>query len=175
MPSFARTASAIVALPALAVVVAPALALAFGRWDLPSSGAGGIARVVAAIVFGAVGVALFASTVALFFREGEGTLAPWDPPRRFVARGPYRHVRNPMITGVLCTILSEAIAFGSMPLVVWAALFFAANALWIPFVEEPALSTRFGSSYEDFRRNVPRWIPRRTPFRPPDPPQGENG
>jgi protein-S-isoprenylcysteine O-methyltransferase Ste14 len=47
--------------------------------------------------FLAGGLWLFVTTVALFWTRGRGTLAPWDPPRVFVADGPYRHVRNPMI------------------------------------------------------------------------------
>jgi protein-S-isoprenylcysteine O-methyltransferase Ste14 len=40
---------------------------------------------------------LFASSLRRFAREGQGTLAPWDPPRALVITGPYRYVRNPMI------------------------------------------------------------------------------
>ena len=52
------------------------------------------------------GFCLFAWCVALFSRVGRGTLAPWDPTQRLVAVGPYRYMRNPMITGVLAMMLS---------------------------------------------------------------------
>jgi protein-S-isoprenylcysteine O-methyltransferase Ste14 len=96
----------------------------------------------------------------LFARVGEGTLAPWDPTRKLVVRGPYRHVRNPMITGVLAILLGEAALFGSWPLLVWAFGFFALNAIYMPLVEEPGLVRRFGDDYVRYRRNVPRWLPR---------------
>jgi len=48
-----------------------------------------------------IGLALFGWSLFLFWTRGRGTLAPWDPPRRFVADGPYRYVRNPMISGVV--------------------------------------------------------------------------
>jgi protein-S-isoprenylcysteine O-methyltransferase Ste14 len=66
-------------------------------------------------------IALFAWCVILLARVGQGTLAPWDPTRRLVAAGPYRHVRNPMISSVLMMLSGEAMLFRSWPLVAWAA------------------------------------------------------
>ena len=109
---------------------------------------------------------LFVASLRRFATEGEGTLAPWDPPRRLVVRGPYRYVRNPMITGVLLVLLGEAALFGSPWILAWAAAFFAVNAVWFPLVEEPGLVQRFGREYEDYRRAVPRWLPRRHPWPP---------
>ena len=98
---------------------------------------------------------------------GEGTLAPWDETRRLVVRGVYRHVRNPMITGVLCLLLGEASLLGSLPLLGWFALFLLANALYIPLAEERGLERRFGEEYLLYKRNVPRWIPRVRPWNSP--------
>ena len=36
-----------------------------------------------------LGLVLFAASVWRFATDGKGTLAPWDPPRVFVVRGPY--------------------------------------------------------------------------------------
>jgi hypothetical protein len=36
-----------------------------------------------------IGLVLFVGSVWQFAMQGKGTLAPWDPPRVFVARGPY--------------------------------------------------------------------------------------
>jgi protein-S-isoprenylcysteine O-methyltransferase Ste14 len=47
----------------------------------------------------AVGGILAFTCVATFVARGEGTPAPFDPPRKFVAAGPYRFVRNPMYIG----------------------------------------------------------------------------
>jgi protein-S-isoprenylcysteine O-methyltransferase Ste14 len=114
----------------------------------------------------AAGLSLMWKTITLFSRAGEGTLAPWDPPRKFVVLGPYRHVRNPMITGVVLVQFGEAALLGSIGILVWAAVFAVANALWMPLIEEPALERRFGEDYAAFKRNVPRWVPRRTPWTP---------
>ena len=47
---------------------------------------------IAGILILAVGLILFSASLRNFATEGEGTLAPWDPPRRLVVRGPYRFV-----------------------------------------------------------------------------------
>jgi protein-S-isoprenylcysteine O-methyltransferase Ste14 len=114
----------------------------------------------------AIGFALVTWTVSLFARIGKGTLAPWDPTSRLVVVGPYRHVRNPMISGVLTVLLGEASLFGSLPLVVWFGTAFAVNAVYFPLVEEPGLRKRFGEDYEAYRAAVPRWVPRLRPWEP---------
>ena len=113
-----------------------------------------------------VGIALFASTLRRFATEGKGTLAPWDPPRKLVVHGPYRYVRNPMISGVLIIILGEALVLLSISHFWWFLTFFAINAVYIPLFEEPMLQSRFGNSYTEYRRHVPRLIPRFTPWHP---------
>jgi protein-S-isoprenylcysteine O-methyltransferase Ste14 len=113
-----------------------------------------------------LGLALVAWTVALFATVGRGTLAPWDPTSRLVVVGPYRHVRNPMISGVLSVLLGEAALFASLPLLFWFAAVFAVNAVYFPLVEEPGLRRRFGDEYDGYKANVPRWLPRLRPWEP---------
>jgi protein-S-isoprenylcysteine O-methyltransferase Ste14 len=107
-----------------------------------------------------VGLFLFASSLRRFAGEGDGTLAPWDPPRKLVVRGPYRHVRNPMISGVVFVLFGEAGILLSRSHLVWTLIFFAINAIYIPLLEEPQLLKRFGDSYAEYCRHVPRLIPR---------------
>jgi protein-S-isoprenylcysteine O-methyltransferase Ste14 len=110
------------------------------------------------------GLVLIVRTIALFAEVGRGTLAPWDPTKRLVVRGPYRYVRNPMISGVLFVLLGEAVLFGSLPLLIWFGLVLAVNAVYLPLVEERGLARRFGQEYETYRANVPRWLPRPRPW-----------
>ena len=148
-----RHLAAVVLLPGTVTVLVPALLLAdagLAPWPLAALGA---ALLLA-------GVGLIAWTVALFVGIGRGTLAPWDPTSRLVVRGPYRHVRNPMISGVLAVLLGEAALFGSPALLVWFAIVFAVNAVYFPLVEEPGLRQRFGEDYEEYAARVPRWLPR---------------
>ena len=117
------------------------------------------------------GAALFAVTLVLFVVEGRGTLAPWDPPPHLVVRGPYRHVRNPMISGVVFVLFGEAALLLSPSHLAWALVFLALNLVYIPLLEERGLRRRFGAGYDAYRRNVPPIIPRLTPWRgAPSPP-----
>ena len=114
----------------------------------------------------AVGLLLFAASLRRFAGEGKGTLAPWDPPRVLVVRGPYRWVRNPMISGVILVLFGEALLLGSMPHFQWAVTFLAINLIYIPLLEEPQLERRFGEPYRTYCRHVPRVFPRFRPWRP---------
>jgi protein-S-isoprenylcysteine O-methyltransferase Ste14 len=116
------------------------------------------------VVVLALGLSLFAASLSHFFTEGRGTLAPWDPPRRLVVRGPYRYVRNPMISGVIFILVGEALMLRSIPHAWWAAIFAAMNAVVIPLTEEPLLERRFGEDYREYRRNVRRFVPRMRPW-----------
>ena len=113
-----------------------------------------------------LGVGFFVASLRRFAGEGQGTLAPWDPPRNIVVHGPYRYVRNPMISGVILFLCGEAALLLSLPLAAWALTFLAMNAVWIPLVEEPQLERRFGDSYREYCEHVPRVIPRLRPWTP---------
>jgi protein-S-isoprenylcysteine O-methyltransferase Ste14 len=75
-----------------------------------------------------------------------------------------------MLSGVFLVLLGEATLLGSPPIFVWFLVVFALNAVYIPLIEEPGLSQRFGEEYLVYKRNVPRWIPRLRPWtQEPDP------
>jgi len=118
-----------------------------------------------ALIIGLIGLTLGVWTSRDFVTKGEGTPAPWNPPKKFVLSGPYRYLRNPMILGVFLMLFSLALYFRSWPLTFWLAFVILANLFYIPRFEEPALEKRFGAEYLRFKENVPRWIPRLTPWR----------
>lgn len=108
----------------------------------------------------AAGAAVTLASVATFVVAGRGTPAPFDPPRRFVAVGLYRWVRNPMYLGGILLLLGYALCAGSvLALVVPVAMLGLAH-LFVVLYEEPHLERRFGPSYSEYRRATPRWIPR---------------
>lgn len=165
-----RHLGAIALLPGMVLLVVPAILIHATRdldpgWALPFPWSA--ATVAAGALLVALGLLLMARTIGLFISIGRGTLAPWDPTRRIVVRGPYRHVRNPMISGVMCVLLGEGVLLGSMVLFGLFACFALLNMIYIPLVEEPGLLRRFDGDYLLYRQNVPRWIPRRTPWQPP--------
>jgi len=95
-----------------------------------------------------------------FAVTGRGTPAPIDPPKKLVARGLYRHVRNPMYVGISAILLGEAFFWQSRALLGYAAVVFGLFSLFVLTYEEPALRRTFGEAYERYRQDVPRWIPR---------------
>lgn len=159
----------IIILPGTVVVFVPALLV----WLSRNSGLA--ARLVSSdqavfwlgLLAITVGLGLAIWTSKLFLDEGEGTPAPWDPPKKFVVLGPYRHVRNPMISGVLFMLLGEALLLQSLPIFGWMAIFFLANAIYLPNIEERDLEGRFGEPYLEYKKHVRRWMPRISPWTGP--------
>ena len=103
-----------------------------------------------------------------FAWRGEGTPAPFDPPRKLVVTGLYRFVRNPMYVGVGIALIGEAITFphlrnflAMLLIVLWLAV-----TGFVMFYEEPTLRRMFGDDYVEYCRNVRRWLPRLTPYQP---------
>lgn len=150
-------------LPFTVVVIVPKWIL--GSWAMrdvrwTETALSPIGQVVGIVVF-VGGLGLFTWCLVLFARVGQGTLAPWDPTRRLVAVGPYRHIRNPMISAVAAILLGEAFFFGSALLAGWAVLFIVVNHVYFLVSEEPGLERRFGTAYVEYKQRVPRWLPRR--------------
>jgi protein-S-isoprenylcysteine O-methyltransferase Ste14 len=113
----------------------------------------------------ALGLGLAAWTMRLFHSIGQGTAAPWDPPQRLVVAGPYRHVRNPMLTSVFIMQAAESLLLNSWAIFALLVVFVFANTLYFPLVEEKSLEKRYGEAYREYKKNVPRWLPRLCPWR----------
>jgi len=93
---------------------------------------------------------------------GHGTPAPIVPPKRLVAVGFYRHVRNPMYVGFAAGWIGLWVVFGHANAVAIATVAAVALGvhLFVVFYEEPTLRKKFGAGYEEYCRNVRRWWPR---------------
>lgn len=160
----------ILALPVTNTVVIPAVLLAvFERRSTLAetfvvNAVGGASGLFVGAVVLAVGVSLVVTSIGLFASRGDGTLAPWDPPKKLVISGPYRYVRNPMKAGLIFVLIAEALLLRSPALGVWGAFFATVNVLYIRFSEEPGLRRRFGQSYPEYCAAVPAWLPRLTPY-----------
>ena len=120
--------------------------------------------------FGAVlllfGLFLMAVTIRMFYQVGNGTLAPWAPTQKLVVQGIYQRTRNPMISGVAIFAFGEGFVLSSLSILTWAVIIIVANHFYFIFSEEPGLEKRFGDEYLRYKKNVPRWFPRRTPWDP---------
>lgn len=107
-----------------------------------------------------LGAVLLAACIFEFARSGRGTLSPIDPPRHLVVRGLYRYVRNPMYLSVTTIVLGEVLFTRSAALGVYWAIWFLGANLFVMLYEEPTLRRRFGATYDEYARQVGRWIPR---------------
>ena len=121
-------------------------------------------RVLGVLVL-ALGVAVLLHAFARFVVEGVGTPAPVAPTERLVVGGLYRYVRNPMYLAVAAAITGQALLLGQPILFVYAAGFLVLVAAFVRWYEEPTLRRRFGPEYEAYRRAVPGWRPRGTPWK----------
>jgi protein-S-isoprenylcysteine O-methyltransferase Ste14 len=122
-------------------------------------------RVLGALMI-AAGLGFLLEAFIRFVVEGFGTPAPVAPPERLVVGGAYRHVRNPMYLAVGAVIAGQALLLARPVLLLYAALFGVAVVAFVRGYEEPALARRFGERYDEYRRAVPGWLPRRTPWEP---------
>jgi protein-S-isoprenylcysteine O-methyltransferase Ste14 len=119
--------------------------------------------VAAGLLFYIAGLTMLVLTTRLFASH-HGSLAPWNPPTEIVVVGPYRHSRNPMISGVYAMLLGESLAFFSPWIAGWSLAFIVGMSSHIFFQEEPLLRQRFGDSYLRYCQQVPRWLPRLKPY-----------
>jgi protein-S-isoprenylcysteine O-methyltransferase Ste14 len=133
------------------------------RWDRPAGGLGP-ADVVGVAMLVAGGVMVVACFVR-FVTEGRGTPAPLAPTETLVVGGLYRYVRNPMYVAVASMIAGQALLFRSAGVGIWLVVFLIAVVGFVKGYEEPRLAQQFGESYERYRRAVPGWWPRLTPYR----------
>lgn len=105
-----------------------------------------------------LGAYLFCSIWLIFF--GRGPHVEFDPPRVFVATGPYRWVRNPVVITLMTTVLGEAVFLHSLGILVLFLIGMPLAHYQVTRIEEPRLRARFGAAYEDYLARVPRWVPK---------------
>jgi protein-S-isoprenylcysteine O-methyltransferase Ste14 len=142
------------------LVVPVSGAVLLPRWVLSRFDNAAAPAALPAVAVIALGAALYLWCLWLFAAVGRGTPGPWDAPRRFVAVGPYRWVRNPIYISALITVLGEAWLYRSIPLLAYAVAMAISCHLFVIWYEEPALRCRFGDVYAGYLRRVHRWTPR---------------
>jgi len=152
-------------------VLAPGMVGGLAPWWISRRGADSIAlgwplRSLGVLLV-AAGAAVLLDSFARFAWQGLGTPAPVFPTRRLVVTGLYRYVRNPMYVAVVAVILGQSLLLGSPRVLGYGALVWLAFHLFVVAYEEPALRAAYADEYKRFCANVPRWIPRLSPWRPP--------
>ena len=100
-----------------------------------------------------------------FVFRGQGTPAPFDPPKVLVVHGLYKYTRNPMYLSVLTVLVGEYVLFHSAIFLEYVVLVTLGFFLFVMNYEEPVLTRKMGAAYEQYCEEVPRWIPRFAPRR----------
>ena len=113
------------------------------------------------IILMVAGSILVLICVATFVYIGKGTPAVFDPPKEFVATGPYAYVRNPMYLGGFILLAGFGLYQRSFSILFLLILFIFIFHLFVVVVEEPTLTEKFGESYLNYRKKVNRWIPKK--------------
>lgn len=108
----------------------------------------------------AVGVGVWVACLDTFSRHGRGTPLPMDAPRKLVTRGPFSVIRNPIMAAEVLVIWAEALYLSSVGVLLYALVVTMGAHAAVRYIEEPELLKRFGASYEEYCRLVPRWVPR---------------
>jgi protein-S-isoprenylcysteine O-methyltransferase Ste14 len=113
-------------------------------------------------------LALIASAEWTFLTVGGATGTPGDVPHRLVAHGPYRWLRNPLYLSGSALFFGIALVAKSPTILTLALAWAIGLHSFVMLIEEPQLERRYGASYREYKRTVPRWIPRR-----PQPERGD--
>lgn len=116
------------------------------------------------VVLIAAGLMVLLHSFLRFVVEGSGTPAPVAPTEHLVVGGMYRYVRNPMYLAVIALVVGQTILLGNPRLLVYGVAVGLAMVAFARWYEEPALQRQFGEPYEEYRRNVPGWWPRMSPW-----------
>jgi len=117
------------------------------------------ARLPVSIPLMAIGVIVTAWSAFHFLRV-KGTPVPFNPPPKLVKTGPYRYIRNPMLTGVFLFLFGIGFAVNSPSLIFFfTPLYILINVWELKTIEEPELVKRLGDDYIEYRRKTPMFIP----------------
>jgi protein-S-isoprenylcysteine O-methyltransferase Ste14 len=114
---------------------------------------------VIGLLIAAVGQVIRATTIGLEYivRGGRNHRVYADG---LVTEGLFRHTRNPMYVGKFLMVLGVGFASNRWPALL--AITFAYSFMYqcVTLAEEAYLRKKFGPSFEEYCRRVPRWLPR---------------
>jgi len=150
MSLFLRAAFAVIVLPGVMGFLLP-LVVIEPVWQREIAVSGGL------VIVG-IGTALLFQCVREFYVAGQGTLAPWSPPKHLVVTGPFRWSRNPIYVAMLVITIGWTITYWSRALAVYTLVLFVAFHIRTIFGEEPRLAREFGDEWQRYVIRVPRWI-----------------
>lgn len=115
---------------------------------------------ITGLILMAAGI-FFISWSIINFLMARGTPVPFNPPPKLVTSGPYRYIRNPMVTGLFIFLFGTGFYLSSVSSVlIFTPLFILLNMLELKLIEEPELEKRLGKEYTEYKNRVPMFFPR---------------
>lgn len=121
---------------------------------------------ILAVLFGGAGLALIIWSHQILSVEGSSfpfsVIAHKDlQPQKLATRGPYAHVRHPMLLGYLLWLIGVSLFFGTTLAIFWVVPLLGSLLLEYLFLtEEKHLQAWFGEDYQAYRATTPSLIPR---------------
>jgi protein-S-isoprenylcysteine O-methyltransferase Ste14 len=106
------------------------------------------------------GISLYSASAVTLARAKRDSLGA---PETLLTQGPFGYVRNPVYLSIGVIVVGLSLLYHvSQISAVKTVLLLIGGHLAVVFLEEPATRQRFGAAYDDYRRRVPRWVPRRS-------------
>ncbi len=105
-----------------------------------------------------IGENLFIYCSRLFLIFGQGTPVPIKPPKKLVVKDLYKYSRNPIYISYFMIFLGEFLFFGQLLLLIYFFLSLIGINYYVKYYEEPILKKRFGKSYKEYLKKIPRWL-----------------
>lgn len=109
------------------------------------------------IIFVLIDAAIFAYCTRLFSVFGKGSPILTESTKKFVGKGLYSYVRNPIYIGHTISFIGFLLYFGRPLLVLYPILGFAGLHVFVIRFEEPDLKKRYRKTYIDYTYKVKRW------------------
>src|SRR5439155_20532391 len=114
-------------------------------------------RVVGSVVVLIIALAIFAAAISNFMRHKMHP-SPYKPTTGIMVDGVYRFSRNPIYIALLLIAVGVAIEANSAWVLVLAMVLFFLLRYGVVAREERYLQSKFGSTYDEYRKRVRRWV-----------------
>lgn len=108
----------------------------------------GLLLVAAAIVF---------TAIRQFVAHHEHP-SPYKPTNAIMSSGIYRFTRNPIYVGFMVVVLAASVGINNWWVLLSIVPLFLLLQFGVVLPEEKYLSGKFGAPYDDYRRQVRRWL-----------------
>lgn len=150
-------------------LIVPVISLFFGRRMDDYLGLEGLELGLVGSVFSVllllIGGYYVVESIRILLVEGRGIpmgdVFPEAQSTELITTGIYGQTRNPMVFGYLLCLVAMGVWMRSISIIFIIPLTFTILwTIWLKTWEEPALETRFGENYREYRRVTPYLIPR---------------